>query len=242
MIEERVKDGRYPKNFCVTIDEAVLNLDRFKDLKDRLFRQVNENAPSLKKFGVSLNLHENAIKYEGMIDILSCNGNFAKNGEWCRKHGYKMFTYATFTGRNQPGSCRFNCGFNPWRYGADGTYGWASRWKKENPYNDLDGDQSDACVILPCWLGKPIATPAYEAFREGVDDRRYVEVYETLVKDGKGRQELLDDLKILLAESKLSNEERIGLSIFEATLDDDRKLDVARTRLIDAILTASNVK
>ncbi len=236
-INQCVSEGKYPKNFCVSIDEAVCNNDRFNDLK-RLFSQVRENAPLLKRFGVSLNRHDWAKAHTGIIDVLSCNGSFNENSKWCAQERCKIFTYCTFTGRSMPGAARFNNGFNPWRYGASGTIGWGTDWLYENPYNDLDYSESDQSVYLPNWLGRPIATPAWEAYREGIDDRRYIEVYAGLVKEGKADGKLLDDLKAFLAEEKLSSEDRVGQSIFQATLGDDLKLVLARNRLIDGIIKA----
>ena len=236
-INQRVEDGRYPKNFCITIDEAIRSSRAWGQLKS-LFQMMETHAPLLKRFGVSLNRHGDARKHEGLIDILSCNGDFEKSSAWCKKNGYGMYTYTVFTGRSSAHSARYNCGFNPWRYDATGTYGWALQWYGGNPYNDMDAGRSDWGIILPNWAGPPIATPAWEAFREGVDDRRYVEAYRKLVEADKAPASLLDELKQLLKEDQLSNEDIVGDSIFEAGLNDALKLKRARDRLIEGILAA----
>ena len=237
-IEERVKDGRYPKHFYVTIDEACRNGARFNDMKG-LFRQVKEHAPALGRFGVSLNRHRDAVRHEGMIDCLSCNGDFGQNGPWCKRNGYGMYTYTVFSGRTTSKNGRYNCGFNPWRYGATGTYGWALMWYNGDPYNDCDSWGSDWGIVLPNWTGRPIATPGWEGWREGVDDRRYIALYEQLAAEGRAPKALLDELRTFLKEHKLSNEEKVGDSIFEASLGDALKLVTARDRLIDGILKAT---
>lgn len=236
-IEARVKAGKYPKNFCVTIDEAIRNPPRFKDLKE-LFGQVKTHAPTLKRFGVALNKHEDTRSHAGMIDILSCNGDFAPNSAWCRTNQYGMYTYTVFTARSRSAEARYNAGFNPWRYGASGTYGWALRWYQGEPYNDLDSGGSDWGIALPSCFGRPIASPAWEGFREGVDDRRYVELYVQLVKAGKADGGLLDEIRNDLKEDKLSQEERIGDSVFESVLNNAQRMDKSRDRIIDAILKA----
>lgn len=234
-INERVKDGRYPKNFCVTIDEAVNTGRSFGQLK-KLFQMMQEHSPQVKRFGVSLNKHSKAIKHQGMIDTLSCNGSFAENSVWCKKNKYQMYTYGSTTGRTSAHSARYNVGFNPWRYDAHGTYGWALAWYNGDPYNDMDSWGSDWGIILPNWAGPPIATPCWEGWREGVDDRRYLTVYEDLVAKKKAPAALLDEIRKLLKEDQLSNEEKIGDSVFEALLNNQLKLKNARDKLIEGIL------
>jgi hypothetical protein len=236
-IEKRVLDGRYPRNFYVSIDEAVCNADRFSDMKG-LFAQVQENAPRLKRLGVSLNRFDFTKKYDGLIDALSCNGSFEENGSWCKERGIPMFTYTVISGRSTADSARYNAGFNPWRYGASGTYGWSLRSYSEHPYNDLDSDKSDWGIILPNWSGRPIATPGWEGYREGVDDRRYIECYQQLVAQGKASGKLLEDLRSSLVEAAKSKEDKIGDSVFESLVGDAMKLERARNMLIDAILKA----
>jgi hypothetical protein len=234
-INERVKDGRYPKNFCITIDEAVCSGRSFTQLKT-IFNLMQEHAPLTKRFGVSLSRKDRALKHQGIIDILSCNGSLEHNAKWCKDNNYGMYTYTTFTGRTKAHSARYNTGFNPWRYNATGTYGWALNWYNGNPYNDLDSRISDWGIVLPNWVGDPISTPCWEGWREGVDDRRYLMVYEKLVKEGKAPASLLEEIRTLLKEDQLSKEDRIGDSIFEALLNDALKLKNARDKLIEGIL------
>jgi hypothetical protein len=239
-MNERVKDGRYPKNFCVTIDEAVCRNDQFNNLK-QLFQQTKDNAPLLKRFGVALNRFNWTQKHQGIIDILSCNGNFIENSAWCKKNGYGMYTYSGIFSRLTPGSVRYNMGFFPWRHNATGTYGWAYTWNNGDPYDDMDSWGSDWCAMFPTWSGgQPIASPAWEGFREGIDDRRYIEVLKTFIKEGKASAGILEEVKKTAKEDGMQNEARVGISVFQAFIGNENaeKLNKARDLVIDGILKA----
>ncbi|MFH1378398.1 MAG: hypothetical protein ABIH86_06575 [Planctomycetota bacterium] len=235
-LDERIKDGRYPSDFYVTIDEAVVN-DKFAMLKE-LFETTLKPTPSIKRVGVCLNRHDYARRHIGLVEAITCNGSFAENAELCRQQNWKMYTYTVFSARSTAASARYNAGFNPWRYGAHGTFGWALRWANGEPFNDMDSSGSDWGILFPNWLGRPTSSPAWEAFREGVDDRRYIEAYASLVQAGKADAALLEKVSQQLAEDKLSNEEKVGDSVFEAVLLDAKKMQAARNLLIDAIRQA----
>ncbi len=241
-INERVSSGAYPNNFFITLDEACQNGEVMNALK-QLFEFMKQNTPALKRFGVSLDRNSYAIQHKGIIDVLSCNGDFVKNSAWCKEQKIKMYTYTVFSARTTSANARYNSGFNPWRYGANGTYGWALKWYNGHPFNDLDGNGiSDWGIILPNWCGKPISSPAWEGWREGWDDLRYLAVYEELVKKGKADAKLLQEIKDFLKEFKESKEVVVGDSVFEATLDSANKLIITREKLIKAILAANKSK
>lgn len=240
-LNSRVETGKYPRNFMVTIDEACMSDKRWEDLR-KMFSWMREFSPALKRLGISLDRNAFAIRHKGMIENLSCNGDFARNSEWCRENGCGMYTYTVFSGRTSAGDARYNAGFNPWRYGAAGTFGWALDWNNGSAFNDLDGGCSDWAIVLPNWTGRPIATPAWEGWREGVDDRRYIEVYQRLVETGKADAALLEEIKRDLKEVRLSGEAKVGDSIFTASVGSAEKLNQARNKLIDAILAARKKK
>ncbi len=237
-IDERVAAKAYPRNFCVTIDEAVQNPAAFARMKE-LFAWMSAEVPALRRLGVSLDRHDYAAAHRGMIDVLSCNGSFGPNSAWCRANGPAMYTYTVFSGRTLAADSRYNCGFNPWRYSAAGTYGWALNWYNGDPFNDLDGWGSDWGIILPNWTGRPIATPAWEAFREGVDDRRYLMAYLRLAPGSPEEKErFLQGLRDDLVEEEASREQQVGDSIFRASVGEPDKLNQARKRIVDALLAA----
>ena len=238
-LDERVKDGRYPKFFCVTIDEAVNSGKAMSALRE-LSSMVKSNAPSLKIMGGALDRISNTRKYSpDWIDFIACNGSFAENRDWCRQNKVLLNTYTYVAARIGASSPRVNYGLHPWRFGAFAVNGWALDWNNGSPFNDLDGGMSDWCILLPNWLGRPISTPAWEGFREGVNDRRYAAVLEKLVKEGKAKGEVLDEIREKGLEGmNFVAEKVVGDSVFGAEVTDADKVELARDRIIDEILKA----
>ena len=252
-LNEGVEAGYYPENVALTIDEAVCNFaggtrgdkspegsvgNRWDDFK-WLMKKMHEVAPSLKRFGVSLNRFEDAKLHGGLIDILSNNGDFDKSGEWTAEHGIDMYTYGSFNKGTYPANSRFNCGFYPWSNGSEGTYCWAYKWSGEDPFNDLDGGHTDWNLVFEGPNGEMVSTPAWEAWREGVDDRRYVELYQSLVEQGKADGALLDEVRDSMRPDKFMEETKVGDSDFGAIVNNYGNMVSARNKLIDAIVAAS---
>ena len=241
-INARVKDGRYPKLFALTVDEAVQGKEAFNDFK-QLVQLVKEHAPELKLQGTSLDEHSLALRYQGLIDVLACNGSIPQNSAWCKAQKIIFTTYGSVSAGFDARHTRFNYGFYPWQYDAKGINGWAMRWNNGHPYNDMDGDITDWGIFLPSWLGTPITTPSWEGFREGVDDQRYLQVYEELVKAGKAAGALLKELKENgVGKMTELREKVVGDSEFGAVMQNAEDLEIARGRVIQEILKALGKK
>ena len=67
-----------------------------------------------------------------------------------------------------------------------------------DPYEDLDHEYSDYAITYP-HAGGPLATPNWEALREGIDDIRYVYQLEKICQDkaGKDPEEVSKAVKFL---------------------------------------------
>ncbi|KKL94448.1 hypothetical protein LCGC14_1864600, partial [marine sediment metagenome] len=180
-LNERVKDGRYPGIFALSIDEAVTNSRAFGEFK-QLSALLRKHAPALKCQGTSLASHRYAKLYKGLIDILACNGSFGPNSRFCRENNIIFTMYGYVAARVSANHTRSLYGFHSWQHQAGGTNGWALRWYNGNAFNDLDAGISDWGILLPNWAGKPISTPAWEGYREGFDDQRYLHVLERLAR------------------------------------------------------------
>jgi hypothetical protein len=251
-LDAGVASGDYPRNLALNVDEAIsANPEFSKASKPKpgtvgnrwedfvwLMNLIEEKYPHLKRLGTSMSSHEAALLHEGLIDILNCNGSLMENGSWCKAEGIDMYTYGSFDKCVYPVNVRFNAGFFPWRAGGVGTYCWAYKWYEANPFNDFDGDVMDWVLTYPGPEGTLISTPAWEAFREGVDDRRYLELYESLVAGGLADGTLLDRLRNKLEPQSVLREERIGDSRFGAILGNAETMLETRESLIDAILEA----
>lgn len=236
-LDARVKDGRYPKLFALSIDEAVNSAKAFAD-SNALFQQLRDLKLDLKVLGCSLDRFKSTVRYEGHIDLLACNGSFDENAKWCREKNVGLNMYSYVCAGVAAGSTRLNYGFHPWRHGALVVNGWALRWYNGHPFNDLD-NTADWGILFPNWTGRPIATPSWEGFREGVDDQRYLDLLASLVKDGKADGKLLDEIRANgIGKMTEQKETVVGDSVFGALMNNADDLEVARARVIQEILKA----
>jgi hypothetical protein len=237
-IQQRVQDGRYPKSFCMSIDEAVRSGKAFQESKD-LYKLFREQAPALKVLGCSLDRFADTVKYEGNADVLACNGSFEANAAWCREKKVLLNTYSYVCAGVTAAHTRLNYGFSAYRYSAAAVNGWALRWYNGHPYNDLDAGCTDWGIFLPNWTGAPISTPSWEGFREGVDDLRYLAVLEGLVKEGKSDGKLLEELRANgVGKTTEMREAVVGDSFFGTAMQNAQDLDLTRARVIQEVLRA----
>ncbi len=238
-IHQRVSDGRYPKLFCLSIDEAVRSGKAFAESKE-LYQMLKEHAPSLKVLGCSLDRYSDTVKYEGRADVLACNGSFAQNSAWCKEKGVLLNTYSFVCAGMTSSHTRLNYGFAAYQYGSAAVNGWAMCWYNGHPFNDLDAGITDWGIFLPNWAGPSTSTPSWEGFREGVDDMRYAAVLEGLVKEGKSDGKVLEEIRANGVGKMMEMKEKVvGDSVFGASLRDAHALDIARARLIQEILKAT---
>ncbi len=241
-INERVKDGRYPKFFVLSIDEAASSAHAMTQLKE-LAELIKQHAPLLHCMSASMGSMDNAQKYLGTIDVLATNGAYPESNAWCKKNNVTFTVYTYVAARVKAADTRLDYGIMPWQSDATLMNGWALRWYNGNPFNDLDSTASDWCVIMPNWCGAPISTPSWEGMREGINDQRYLALYEQLVKDGKADGQLLQQLKEKGAGSTtVAKEKVIGDSVFGASANNASDLEIAREKVIAEIVKAVGKK
>lgn len=239
-IEARVKDGRYPAFFALTIDEAVNSAKALQEFKE-LGVMIREHAPALKIQGTSLDRYNLTVKYEGMIDILACNGSFEQNRQWCLEKNVFLSTYSFVASGVDANHTRMNYGFLPYKLGCVAINGWAMRWNNGNPFDDLDAGITDWNIFLPNWLGQPISTPSWEGYREGADDLKYLAVLEDLVAKGKAKGDILKEIKEKgVGKTEVLGEKVVGDSVFGVSAKNATSLEQARMKIIEEILAATN--
>ena len=127
-------------------------------------------------------------------------------GEKSRKSDRKVWEYnnAVVDCMN-PGYSRYIYGYYTWRQDLDGMSSWGpctTENSRGNPYEDLDHEFSDYAITYP-HFGGPLATPNWEALREGIDDIRYIYQLEKLCSEKaakhpaetSGAQKFLDSIR-----------------------------------------------
>jgi hypothetical protein len=104
-------------------------------------------------------------------------------GEKVRKSDRKVWEYNNAVVQClNPGYSRYIYGYYTWRQDLDGMNSWGpgtTENSRGNPYEDLDHELTDYALTYP-HSGGPLATPNWEALREGIDDIRYVYQLEKL--------------------------------------------------------------
>ena len=104
-------------------------------------------------------------------------------GEKVRKSDRKVWEYNNAVVQClNPGYSRYIYGYYTWRQDLDGMNSWGpgtTENSRGNPYEDLDHELTDYALTYP-HAGGPLATPNWEALREGIDDIRYVYQLEKL--------------------------------------------------------------
>jgi len=240
-LNQRVKDGGYPHNWFLSVDESVRSGLAFGDHKD-LFAQCRKDAPALRVLGCALDQYSNTVKYEGVTDMLACNGSVAEDSKWCQEKQVLLNIYSSvcFCAASA-GDNRLRYGFFAYQYNSYAMNGWALRWYNGHPYNGLDAGVTDWATFFPNWTGgKPISTPCWEGLRQGINDQRYMAVLESLVKSGKSDGKLLADIRANgVGNISVMHETVVGQSDFGASMKNASNLEIARARVIEEILKAS---
>jgi hypothetical protein len=118
------------------------------------------------------------------LDLLVLAGRPRKD-EILKFHaiGGKVFSYANpQTGPENPYVFRRNYGFDLWRNGYDGAMPYAYQDSMGFIWNDIDHSRWRDHVFAYPTVDGIIDTLAWEGFREGVDDVRYVTTLEKLLR------------------------------------------------------------
>jgi hypothetical protein len=81
---------------------------------------------------------------------------------------------------------RMTYGFGLWQSGFKVLIPWIYSVSRHDQWNNLDSSSSDFGVrTAPD--GRPIPTPLWEAYREGIDDGKYLYTLETLIRTAAER-------------------------------------------------------
>ncbi len=163
------------------------------------------------------------------LDLLICAGypDPIEIRKW-HEAGKKIYSYANPQGGvENPEIYRRNFGLLLWKYGIDGACTFAYAYNSGNIWNDFDHvTWRDICFVYPTVDGV-IDTIAWEGYREGVDDVRYLTTLLQLIEEAKNSFDPKVKAAVYTAEAYL------------AKLKEDvekRNLDTVRLELIYHIL------
>lgn len=238
------KANDWPEMICCPFDEPVKTPAKVRNYLI-CYEAVKAVTPATKVFCVFMNRPWSARRLGRKSDIWSCNGAFATNAAEKRKLAGEgvhklLYPYTMATARTRPGTVRWSTGFGPWKYSADGIYFWAYLWHSVDPFNDLDHGYSDWTPTARDIDGRIYDCVGWEGWREGIDDRRYVETAIRIAKQ-KNRKDVLAEIEQLrqsvvkAAEADHSLRTK-GLDGFFMKIDNTSLLDVYRARVVALIM------
>lgn len=243
-IKRLEKERGWPEMICCPFDEPVKSEAKIRNYLI-CYDIVKDVVPETKVFCVFMNRPHACKQLGTKADIWSCNGAFevnsAEKARLAAKGIDKLFyTYTGCMASSRPGATRYNAGFLPWHFDADGTYFWAYLWDTNDPFNNLDGDVLDWTPVARDLDGKLYSCVAWDAFREGVDDRLYCETAIRLAEE-QGRKDILAKIKRLqssvqVGKENLESVRTRGLDDFFIRIDNASQLDVYRAEVVGMIL------
>ncbi|KPK84112.1 MAG: hypothetical protein AMJ81_06545 [Phycisphaerae bacterium SM23_33] len=249
-IRRQEKQKGWPEMICCPFDEPVKTPEKIQHYLS-CYDAVKKASPETQVFCVFMNRNWAAGRLGRQADIWSCNGAFdaaqAQKKALAEQGVHKLFyTYTGCMANSRPGTVRYNSGFGPWKFDADGVYFWAYLWYAADPFNDLDGAYTDWSPAARDVDGRIYDCVGFEGWREGVDDRRYVETCLRMARE-KNRKDVLDEMAELHKgiasgrESQTSARTR-GLDDFFFRIDDTNVLDVYRAKVVAMILEMLKAK
>lgn len=244
------KERSWPEMICCPFDEPVKSDQKVKNYLT-CYNIIKKSVPDTQVFCVFMNRDWAVGRLGKESDIWSCNGAFptaAAQKKALAETGVKrlFYTYCMGVTSTRPGTVRYNSGFFPWRFDADGTYFWAYVWHAADPFNDLDGPYTDWTTAARDVDGVLYDTVGFEGWREGVDDRRYVETALRLAREKK-RADVLAKIEELRKKVESGQESDVstqtqGLDTFFFKIDNASVLDAYRAQVVQLILDMLEIK
>jgi hypothetical protein len=154
-------------------------------------------AAGARIFAAAWHLTPAARYYAGRIDLLVLGSEPEPAAiSFFKKSGTRVYLYnQPQAGLEDPAVYRRNYGFRAWADGFDGVMDYAYQRSMGFIWNDFDNaDYRDTTFTYPTSDGV-IDTIAWEGFREGIDDVRYVTSLETVAASGGAGKEVVDSIR-----------------------------------------------
>ena len=177
-----LKAKGWPELYIQPVDEAS-------------WQSVADQQRNLHLLGL---LHRNGIKTEvdgppdkylhelagPLSDIWTCNGRIGPQEvvDAARAAGRLVTNYNNDVESWTPEADRWAYGLFNWCHGLNGGFNWAYRTGSRDLYNNLDAESGDWVHNFPPEPGRPGGpSTGWEGAREGVTDRRYLRLLESLL-------------------------------------------------------------
>jgi hypothetical protein len=147
-------------------------------------------------------------KAEQYTDYLNINGGLCPLDilKELKKKGKYILMYNNDVEGYRPEVMRYSAGYYTWITGIDGVFNWEYQGIGKDPYNDIKHINSNFIYWYPKTereTGGPAIT--YEAFREGIDDYRYLLTHKKLVEKLKSSDDPQKRQKGINSEEKINS-------------------------------------
>ncbi len=130
---------------------------------------------------------------EGMDEMIFASGSASTKKA-------RTWGYASCTQRNSAAESRYRVGFGAWYRALDVVFVWAFNWiGGGHSWNDFDAPVMDWMLSYRDLEDRYLPTPAWEGFREGVDDRRYILTLERLLSAADGNDPRVHQSRLALS-------------------------------------------
>jgi hypothetical protein len=141
---------------------------------------------------------------------------------------------------------RFYAGIFLWKSGFEGAYGYCYQaFHTVDPYQkdfrSHNGKKSGKKRYFKCFCttyptrGKPIPTIQWEAFREGIDDLRYLQLADTMIKNLAKRGKIDESVSLKMGIEKLLTDFDYRDVPFEPNSDEIQKFHLFRENMIEQL-------
>jgi len=196
---------KWPKMIFQPFDEPAW---QSKTLMEKTLKALK----LLKEIGVPTEtdgpFDEFMVKAEQYSDYLNINGGLCPLDTLreLKKKGKYILMYNNDVEGYRPEVMRYSAGFYAWITGIDGVFNWEYQGIGKDPYNDLKHINSNFIYWYPKTekeTGGPAIT--YEAFREGIDDYRYLLTHKKLVDKLKNSGDPQKRQKGIDSEEKINS-------------------------------------
>ncbi|NUQ60995.1 MAG: hypothetical protein HUU20_00795 [Pirellulales bacterium] len=191
VIEQTRKKYGWPEFLYYPIDEPSTNADSVRFMTNVL--KACKQAPGVRTYVTADPTHEQFEPMWPYVDVWCCQPfvfDHAKIQQLSKEKNIEFWCYPNhISGENDHTpvrGARMTWGFGFWRSGFKALIPWIYASDVSDPWNYLDGTAMDF-VNRSTPDGEPVPVTLWEAYREGIDDGRYLYTLAQLCERGKSQ-------------------------------------------------------